>query len=88
MAQLGADPDQLDQLAQVFTEESQKIEATISRITGQLGNTWWEGTDAVTFRDRWTSTHVPQLKQAVTALSEASAHCKQQASQQRETSAV
>ena len=88
MATLGADPDQLDLLAQKFDEEAQKIEATITLITTQLGNTWWEGTDALRFRDQWASTHTPQLKQVITVLNGAAGDCRKQASQQRETSAA
>ena len=86
MAQLGADVEALDQLARRFEEEAQKIEQTVSIISGQLNNTWWQGTDAERFRSDWETTHTSTLRQVAEQMKAAGAASTAQANQQRQTS--
>ena len=86
MAQLGADVDALDQLARKCEEEAQKIEQTVSIISSQLHNTWWQGTDAERFRSDWESTHTSALRQVAEQMKLAGAACTAQANQQRQAS--
>ena len=86
MAQLGADVEQLDLLGRRFDEEAQKIEATVSTITSQLGSTWWQGADAERFRTQWESTDTSALRQVIQRLQQAANDCRAQAEQQRQVS--
>lgn len=86
MAQLGADVEQLDMLSRRFDEEAQKIEATISTITSQIGSTWWQGGDAERFRNQWESADTSTLRQVVQRLQAAGNDCRNQANQQRQVS--
>ncbi len=86
MAQLGADVEQLDMLSRKFDEEAQKIESTISTISAQLGQTWWQGADAERFRNQWEGADTSTLRQVVQRLQQAGNNCRAQAAQQREVS--
>ena len=86
MAKLGADVEQLDNLARRFDQEAQTIQNTISTINGQVGATWWQGTDAENFRNEWHSNYTASLNNVIQRLQEAANRCRTQASQQRQTS--
>ena len=86
MAQLGADVEQLEMLGRKFDEESQKIEATISAISSQIGATWWHGADAERFRNQWESADASSLRQVIQRLQAAANDCRNQANQQRQVS--
>ena len=88
MAELGADPDQLDMLARKFDEEAQKIESIISSVASQLGGTWWRGSDRDHFENQWTTTYTSELRKVIASFNDAAGNCRKQASQQRQTSAA
>ncbi len=86
MAQLGADVEQLDQLARKFDQEANTIEQIISQITSQVGGTWWEGNDANNFRNEWNSTYTSQLRNVCQGLQNVAGQVRTQAAAQRQTS--
>lgn len=86
MAVFGADVEQLEQLGRKFDEESQRIKQAISTVTGQIGQTWWQGPDANKFRQEWESTHRSALTKMAEALQQAAQQVKRQASEQRRVS--
>ena len=88
MAQLGANPEQLDLLARKFDEEAEKIDATISGITTQLASTWWLGPDKDQFENQWNTTLTSELRKVIASLKDAAGNCRKQADQQRQTSSA
>lgn len=88
MAQLGADVEQLDQLARTFNEEAGKIQQAVSRISGQVNGVWWKGPDADRFRNEWEGTYRNQLQRIADELRQQATKVRNQAQQQRQTSAA
>lgn len=84
---VGMDIEQVRQLAQVFSSEADKIEATISAISPQVEGAEWKGTDAEQFKGDWQSIHVPALKNVATALRDAQTRATTNADQQEQVSA-
>ena len=54
MAQLGNDPEQLDQLSKKFEQEAQQIQQATQQISSQVNSVWWKGPDADRFRNELT----------------------------------
>jgi len=88
MAQLGADVEQLDQLARKFEQEAQQIAQATQQISSQVNSTWWKGPDADKFRNEWESQFASQLKKIAEALRQVGTVVRKQAQQQRQTSAA
>lgn len=82
MAFKGADTDQLRQLASKLNNESSTINNIISQLNSAVSSVNWQGPDATRFKNDWTSTHVPALKNVASALSTASAAATKNASEQ------
>jgi uncharacterized protein YukE len=82
----GADVEQLEQLARKFDEESKNIRQAMTTVTGQMGQTWWQGPDANRFRSEWESTHRSALSRLADSLQQAAQQVKKQASEQRQVS--
>ena len=68
---VGANLDQLGQLATQFGNESQAVTDLINRINGTVGNTTWVGRYADDFRGKWESEFRTSLNNLVAALTEA-----------------
>jgi WXG100 family type VII secretion target len=68
MARIGADVDQLRDLKTTFDGQAQRIEETISTISGKLANAYWEGPAAERFRSTWGSEFEPALRNLRTSL--------------------
>lgn len=86
MAQLGADPEQLDQLSKKFDTEAQQIATATQQITSQLNSVWWKGPDAEKFKNEWEGQFASQLKKISEALKQVGTVVRKQAQQQRQTS--
>ena len=86
MAQLGADVEQLDALAQTLHREADRIEHARSRLTAALRAVTWNGPDADRFRARWHSTEARRLAEVVAALHDRAQHVKAQAAEQHRAS--
>jgi len=86
VAQLGADVDQLDSLAQRFDAVSNEIEGMVNQLTSQIEGAWWQGTDADRFRGDWNGQYRGQLQAVCARLNETAQAVRAQANQQRATS--
>ncbi|NNE73870.1 MAG: hypothetical protein HKN26_09415 [Acidimicrobiales bacterium] len=86
MAQLGADVEQMDRLANKFNQEAGTIDGLIRSISSQVSGTWWKGRDADNFRNQWNGTYTQQLRRTAEMLRATSNKVKKQAQQQRATS--
>lgn len=53
MGELGADPEELRDLAATMRAESKRIEASIKRVTGSVRGSSWRGRDAERFGGTW-----------------------------------
>ena len=88
MAQLGNDPEQLDQLSKKFEQEAQQIQQATQQISNQVNSVWWKGPDADRFRNEWEGQFAAQLKKISEALRQTGTIVRKQAQQQRQTSSA
>jgi uncharacterized protein YukE len=88
MAQLGNDPEQLDQLSKKFEQEAQQIQQATQQISSQVNSVWWKGPDADRFRNEWEGQFAAQLKKIAEALRQTGTIVRKQAQQQRQTSSA
>jgi len=88
MAQLGNDPEQLDQLSKKFEQEAQQIQQATQQISSQVNAVWWKGPDADRFRNEWEGQFAAQLKKIAEALRQTGTIVRKQAQQQRQTSSA
>lgn len=86
MAMWGLDVDEVNRLAQTLEQASQELQTVLSKISGQLSSTQWNGPDADKFRGDWSSTHTAQLKAVSSALSAVATTARNNASAQQSVS--
>lgn len=86
MAQLGADVEQLDDLARLFNQSAEQLGTIISQLDGCVGSVWWQGPDADVFRNEWQGQFKSQMANLSEALVQTGGHVTQQANQQRQAS--
>ena len=84
---LGANPEELDQLAARISQRAEAYEHAHQQITYWLNRLSWQGPDAHRFRAAYRSSMGPQLVDAASALRDAASSLRSQAAQQRTTSA-
>ena len=68
MAFTGMDIPAVRQMATQMDTSAGEIEQLISRLTGTLNGTQWEGPDAVAFRGEWEGQHTASLRQVAERL--------------------
>lgn len=82
MAFVGADVEQLNQLAAQLNTKANDIQNVISQLTSAINSVEWKGNDANKFRSDWQGQYVGQLKQVVSGLQTASQNAKRNAQEQ------
>lgn len=82
MAFVGADVEQLNQLAAQLNNKANDIQNVISQLTSAINSVEWKGNDANKFRSDWQGQYVGQLKQVVSGLQTASQNAKRNAQEQ------
>ena len=83
---LGADPEELDQIAARISQRADAYEHSHQQITYWLNRLTWQGPDAHRFRAAYRSSMGPQLVHAAAALRAAASGVRSQAAHQRLTS--
>lgn len=86
MALIGQDVEQVRQLAAQLNSKAGDIQTVISQLSSAVNSVEWRGSDAERFKSDWQGQHVPQLKQIVSALQEASQRATQNAAEQQQAS--
>jgi len=86
MAQLGADVEQLDQLAARFRSTADEIGQMVNQLGTQIHSAWWQGPDADRFKSEWDGTYRAQLQNVCSRLQDTAQVITRQASQQRQAS--
>jgi len=86
VALYGQDIEQVRQLATQLNAKASDIESVISQLTSAVNSVQWMGPDAERFKADWQGQHVPQLKQVVSALQNASQNANRNASEQQQAS--
>ncbi len=86
MALYGQDIEQVQALAKQLTAKASDIEGVISQLSSAVNGVQWMGPDAERFKSDWSGTHVPQLKQVVSALQSASQAASRNAQEQQRAS--
>jgi uncharacterized protein YukE len=79
---LGASPQELESLANVFLGFSQTLDTRRREINTRLHTAGWEGDHADQFRAEWNSKHYPLLTNLVAALASAAVTLRYEAQQQ------
>lgn len=82
----GLDVEAVRSLANVLREQSELVRQTVTTITTQMGQTEWNGPDAVQFQEEWDGTHAAKLQEIATALEGYATTADSNASQQESTS--
>ncbi|MBT2548315.1 hypothetical protein [Arthrobacter sp. ISL-65] len=82
----GADVEQLRNLSRQLNAGSTEIQRQKNVLSNLLTNTEWMGPDAVQFRGKWESEHVPALARVAQALEEAGQQATRNAQQQSDAS--
>ena len=86
MAQLGADVEQLDSLANRFNAVADELDGMVNQLGSQIHSAWWQGSDADRFRSDWDGQYRSNLIAVSTRLRDTATAITQQANQQRATS--
>jgi Fic family protein len=81
----GADVQAVRTLSRHLHDASSQIEGLSRQLTNLLGSTQWEGPDASSFRNDWTS-HQSALNNVVSSLNSASQAAQRNADQQEQAS--
>lgn len=85
---LGADPEQLRELANLFGESSALLDSSATRLHPAIMNARWGGPDADRFRNEWASRIRPQLGTVRDLLTGTSRELVTQAREQEDASAA
>lgn len=68
MPEIGAQIDDLARLQSQFNQQSTTVDSLTSSIGTELSSAYWKGPAADRFRDSWTSSFEPTLRQLQAAL--------------------
>lgn len=79
----GMDIEQVEQLAVEFEHKAQDVDSIVQVIEGRLSSTDWRGPDADRFRNDWSGTLAPGLRNVAEVLREAAHSSRQNAEEQR-----
>lgn len=82
MALVGADVEQLRQLARSFTQAADRLEGTVREVTGRLSSTPWTGPDAHRYRSQWQGQSIVAVRGVVTAMRQAADALQRNATEQ------
>lgn len=85
---IGADPDQLDALANQMDSDAQILDAIRGRVGGVLEQVLWQGADAHEFFEEWARRFSGMMGHAVAGLRDSAQALHSEAVQQREASDV
>ena len=85
---VGADPDQLDELARSIGANAQQLSAVYARVRSTVHAIGWSGPDAEAFRNAWETVHRRILESAATRLLDAATILHRNADEQRRASAA
>jgi len=83
---VGADPEQLDALADRLDRGAESLAGIRSLVGVSLGQVDWSGRDGDQFRAEWRSRHLPVIGAACTALQDTARGLRSNAAQQRAAS--
>lgn len=83
----GMDTANVAALAARLADVAERVRALEARLTSGLAATEWVGADHERFAGAWTSTHQRSLREAATALDEASALATDNVREQESASA-
>lgn len=76
MSLIGGNIPELDSLSASLEQCSGDVTDILTRLNGDLGNTWWRGGAADRFRTDWESEYQPALRSLSAALTDASTEVK------------
>ncbi len=86
---LGADPQQLIELAGTMRTAADALDDASKNLTGKIAhNLRWQGPDAERLRSQWHSQHVPRISSASALMNSSSDHLIKQADEQIAASAA
>jgi uncharacterized protein YukE len=82
----GLDIEAVRSLAGVLRDQAEVIRTSVTTITSQMGQTEWNGPDAVQFQEEWDGTHAVKLQEIASALDGYATTADSNANQQEDTS--
>ena len=87
MAMVGADVDQLRELARVLTQSADRLDAMAGEVNGRLTGTAWQGPDSARFRSEWQGQSLGWIRSVGNAIRDAAAQIERNANEQERASA-
>jgi uncharacterized protein YukE len=82
----GLDVEAVRSLAGVLREQATAVQTVVTTITSQMGQTEWNGPDAVQFQEEWDGTHAVKLNEIAAALEGYATTADNNANNQEDTS--
>jgi uncharacterized protein YukE len=84
----GLDVEAVQNLANTLRTQAEQVRTTVTTITTQMGQTQWNGPDAVQFQEEWDGTHAAKLNEIAAALETYGTTADNNAGMQQDTSAA
>lgn len=83
----GLDVEAVRSLANTLRTQAESVRQVVTTITAQMGQTQWNGPDAVQFQEEWDGQHSAKLNEIASALDTYGTTADSNASTQESTSA-
>ncbi|MFE7505270.1 hypothetical protein [Promicromonospora sp. NPDC057488] len=84
----GLDVEAVRSLANTLRTQAEGVRQVVTTITSQMGQTQWNGQDAVQFQEEWDGTHAAKLNEIAAALEQYGTTADNNAQMQDETSSA
>ncbi|MEV0892259.1 WXG100 family type VII secretion target [Promicromonospora sp. MEB111] len=84
----GLDVEAVRSLANTLRTQAEGVRQVVTTITSQMGQTQWNGQDAVQFQEEWDGTHAAKLNEIAAALEQYGTTADNNAQMQEETSSA
>lgn len=88
MALVGADVNQLRDLAKLLVQGANQLDGSARAVSGQLASTRWTGPDGERYRSQWQGEAVPNIRAVITGLRDAAERVQRNAAEQADASAL
>ena len=82
----GLDVEAVKSLANTLRTQAESVRQVVTTITAQMGQTQWNGPDAVQFQEEWDGTHATKLNEIAAAIETYGTTADSNADRQQDTS--
>ncbi|CAM3876734.1 WXG100 family type VII secretion target [Mycolicibacterium frederiksbergense] len=86
MALIGADVNQLRDLARLLVQGADRLDGSARTVSSQLGAVRWAGPDGDRYRSQWQGEYIPSIRAVVAGLQQAADLLQRNANEQEQAS--